>query len=357
MAERGQQTEKPTQRKLQKVRKEGQFPVSRELVSGIQFLVFVVALGAFGRDWLMTLVVAARVVMERAFQVEVTPAALRELLFLLASRLVSPLMVAGLMLIGAGLVSQLVTTQFGFAMQKLTPDFSRLSPARNLRNLRRQNLSRLVQALVLLPIFSLAVYSIAKDSLPLLLQLPFQTVNSGFRQITGSIHRLLWKGVYVFVIWGAVDFVRQRRNFEQDLRMSKQEVKDEAKEADGNPQVKHRIRRIQRDALRRRMMSKVPTATAVIVNPTHYAVAIRYEASSMATPVVVAKGKNYLALRIRTVAIENMIPIVENPLLAQALYKSVEVGQEIPSNFYRAIAEILAYIYKLRGMSSRWRNR
>jgi len=97
------------------------------------------------------------------------------------------------------------------------------------------------------------------------------------------------------------------------------------------------------------MMDKIPTATAVIVNPTHFAVAIRYEMTSMATPIVVAKGKNYLALRIRQKAVEHMIPIVENPPLAQALYKAVEVGQEIPADFYRAIAEILAYIYKLMG--------
>lgn len=355
MAERDQQTEQPTQRKLQKVRKEGQFPVSRELVSAIQFLVFVVLLGSYGWDWLAKLVMVARLVMERAFRVELTPSTLRDLLFLLITSLLSPLMLAGGTLVCAGLASHLLTTQFGFSAQKLTPDFSRLNPARNLRNLRRQNLSRLVQALILLPLFSLAVYTIAKDNLPLFLQLPFQAVGSGVRQVTASIHQLLWKAVYVFIIWGAVDFFKQRRHFEQDLRMSKQEVKDEAKESDGNPQVKQKIRRIQRDALRRRMMSKVPTATAVIVNPTHFAVAIRYEASSMATPVVVAKGKNYLALRIRAIAIENMIPIVENPLLAQALYKSVEVGQEIPSNFYRAIAEILAYIYKLRGPSSRWR--
>jgi flagellar biosynthetic protein FlhB len=133
------------------------------------------------------------------------------------------------------------------------------------------------------------------------------------------------------------------------MRMSKQEIRDEAKEADGNPQVKQKIRRLQKEALRRRMMSQVPTATAVIVNPTHFAVAIRYHVESMSTPVVVAKGKNYLALRIRQKAIENLVPIVENPPLAQALYASVEVGQEIPANFYRAIAEILAYIYKLRG--------
>jgi len=139
---------------------------------------------------------------------------------------------------------------------------------------------------------------------------------------------LLWKAVYVFMIWGSIDLFRQQRRFTQEMRMSKQEIRDESKESDGNPQIKQKIRRLQRDALRRRMMDKVPTATAVIVNPTHFAVAIRYEMTSMATPVVVAKGKNYLALRIRQKAIEHMIPIIENPPLAQALYKSVEVGQK-----------------------------
>jgi flagellar biosynthetic protein FlhB len=135
--------------------------------------------------------------------------------------------------------------------------------------------------------------------------------------------------------------------------MSKQEIREEHKENEGNPQVKGRIRRIQRDLARRRMMQAVPTATAVVVNPTHYAVAMRYVMESMAAPVVVAKGRNYLALRIRERAREHGIPIVENPPLAQALYKSAEVGQEIPAHLYRAVAEILAYIYRLTRGSRR----
>jgi flagellar biosynthetic protein FlhB len=111
--------------------------------------------------------------------------------------------------------------------------------------------------------------------------------------------------------------------------------------------MKARIRRIRRDLLRHQMMKEVPKATAVIVNPTHYAVALRYSMDSMATPVVVAKGKNYLALRIRQRAMEHQVPIIENPPLARALYGSVDVGQEIPANLYRAVAEILAYVYKL----------
>ena len=156
----------------------------------------------------------------------------------------------------------------------------------------------------------------------------------------------------MFVFVGIVDFFRQSRRFTREIRMTKQEVRDEAKETEGNPQIKMRIRRIQRDMRRRKMMKEVPTATAVIVNPTHYAVAIRYQHESMSTPLVVAKGKNYLAARIRQKAIEHQIPLIENPPLAQALYKSVDVGQEIPPHLYRAVAEILAYIYRLMNVKA-----
>ena len=152
------------------------------------------------------------------------------------------------------------------------------------------------------------------------------------------------------MVMGLIDLLWQRSRYNRQLRMSKQEIREESKEQQGNPQMKMRIRRIQRDMARRNMMKEIPTATAVIVNPTHYAVAIRYSLHTSGAPKVVAKGKNYLAQkgfgksrsRIR-------LPIVENPPLAQALYKSVEVGQEIPADLYRAVAEILAYIYKLMG--------
>jgi flagellar biosynthetic protein FlhB len=144
-----------------------------------------------------------------------------------------------------------------------------------------------------------------------------------------------------------VDLFRQRKKHAAQMRMSKQEIKEEHKESDGNPMVRMKIRRLQRDMARRNMMKAIPTATAVIVNPTHYAVAIRYQVDSMAAPTVVAKGKNYLALRIRKRALEHQVPIVENVPLAQALYTSADVGQEIPTHLYRAVAEILAYIFKL----------
>jgi len=157
----------------------------------------------------------------------------------------------------------------------------------------------------------------------------------------------LWKAAGAFLVWGAVDLWRQKRRYIRDMRMTKQEVREEYKQNEGSPEIKMKIRRMRREMLRRRMMSEVPTATAVIVNPTHYAVALRYEQQSMVAPRVVAKGKNYLALRIKEKALSHQVPVIENPPLAQALYKHVEVGQEIPAQLYRAVAEVLAYVFRL----------
>jgi flagellar biosynthetic protein FlhB len=211
----------------------------------------------------------------------------------------------------------------------------------------RQNLPALLQAMVLLPLFLWAVYVVARDRLAAFLALPLGSVESGFALLARSLMTLFWKAAGVFLVFGVVDLYRQLQRHRRDLRMSKQEIKDEMKEMEGNPQMKARVRRIQRDRARRQMMKEVPKATAVVVNPTHYAVAIRYQLDSMVAPLVVAKGKNYLALRIREKAREHQVPIIENPPLAQALYHSVEVGQEIPPHLYRAVAEILAYIFKL----------
>ncbi len=198
-----------------------------------------------------------------------------------------------------------------------------------------------------LPLFGWAVYAVVKANLEAYVVLPLGDVESGTAFVFGSVRDLLWKAAFLVFLVGSVDLFRQRQKWSRELRMSKQEIRDEFKEAEGNPQIKARVRRLQRELLRRRMVREVPKATAVIVNPTHFAVAIRYQVQDMTAPKVIAKGKNLLALRIRQIAIENQVPIVENPPLARSLYASVEVGQEIPPNLYHAVAEVLAYIYRL----------
>jgi flagellar biosynthetic protein FlhB len=347
MADRSGQTEKPTQRRLEKARKEGQYPSAREFVAALQFMVFLGLLGAGGARWFVQFRQTARWLFTRAFAGDLGAEDLTHIAWQIFWKHFLPLALGGVAVAAATLGIRLVTTRFGLSLKKLAPDLKRLNPGARLRELPRQNLPSLLQAVVLLPMFLWAVYAIARDKLESFLALPLESVPSGFGFLSASLMELFWKAAGVFLVFGAVDLFRQMRRHQQELRMSKQEIKEEMKEMEGNPQMKARIRRLQRDRARRQMMKEVPTATAVIVNPTHYAVAIRYQMESMAAPRVVAKGKNYLAQRIRQKAVENQVPIVENPPLAQALYKMVEVGQEIPPHLYRAVAEILAYIFKL----------
>jgi flagellar biosynthetic protein FlhB len=231
----------------------------------------------------------------------------------------------------------------------LAPKFSNLNPLARLRDIPQRGIPSAIEALLLLTALGLSVQAFFANYRDGFLRLPFESVSVGAAQIFSSIEDMLWKAAAVFVLLGAIDLFRQHRKLMKSLRMTKQEIKEEHKHNDGDPQVKSRIRRLRRDLLRRQMMRDVPKATAVIVNPTHFAVAIRYEMHDMPCPMTVAKGKNWLALRIREIAREHDVPIVENPPLARALYEICEVGQNIPPDFYKAVAEVLAYIYRLMG--------
>ena len=347
MADRTGKTEQPTQRRVEKARREGQFLSAREFVAALQFMAFLGLIGAGGAGWFARFRQTTRTLFAQAFAREFTPRDLSWLAWQIFWQHLFPLVLAGLAIAAVTLAVRLGTTRFGFSLQRLAPDLKRLNPLNRLRELARHNLPAVAEALVLLPLFLFAVYAVAREKLDLFLVLPLASVSSGARLLGAALMELFWKAAGLFVLFGAVDLFRQARRYRRDLRMSKQEIREELKDLEGNPQIKARVRRLQRERMRRQMMKEVPKATAVVVNPTHFAVAIRYVMESMAAPVVVAKGKNYLARRIRQRAIECQVPIIENPPLAQALYQSVDVGQEIPAHLYRAVAEILAYIFNL----------
>jgi flagellar biosynthesis protein FlhB len=340
-------TEQPTGKRLQKARTEGQFVSSREMVAATQFVVFIVVAFAWFPGWLSGMKEMLRASLTQAFHANLNVGTFPEIVFMPVKRAFVPLSVIGALTIAATFSVHLAVTRLGFSLKKFMPDIGRLNPAGKLRNMAFQGPAALLQASAMLVLFSLAIYSIARQNADLLLTLPFASLDTGLLKVGASIKDILWKAAGMFLLFGLIDLVRQKRKFTKDLKMTKQEVKQEAKDSDGNPHVRGKIRRLQRDFARRRMMHNVATATAIIVNPTHYAVALRYDHETMATPMVVAKGKNYLALRIRQRALEHNIPLVENPPLAQALYKSVDVGKEIPGHLYRAVAEVLAYIYRL----------
>jgi flagellar biosynthetic protein FlhB len=347
MADSSQRTEKPTKRRLEKARREGQFPSSRQFLAALQFLAFTALFSAGAGRLLQRLRETARYLLLAAFRDEPSPGSLTNLYRGALGEVFEPLFAIGAGLAGIALAVQLGSTRLGLAPQKLAPDLKRLSPLEKLRNLPSQNMAAVFESLLFLPLLIFAVTAAASRNLSAFTGMVHQGPLPALATVSHSIEGFLWQAGALFGVIGLLDFLRIEHRHTKSLRMSKQEVRDELKETEGDPHIKQRVRRIQRDLARRNMMREVPQATAVIVNPTHYSVAIRYEMETMAAPRVIAKGKNCLALRIRQIAADHEMPIVENQPLAQALYKSADVGQEIPAHLYRAVAEVLAYIFRV----------
>jgi flagellar biosynthetic protein FlhB len=349
MAKQGQ-TEKATPQRLKKAREQGRFVTSRELVSSLAFLAAVYAMTHLGPGWFARLRGRTSQWIDVAFT---TPELTVNALTLLGRRLIvfdlGPVWLTGLALVTVALITQMATTQFGLATANLVPKLNRLNPMSRLKEIPAQAVRQLGQALAVLTLAGFALYALAVDRYVVMLGWGRGGVVAGFSGLTSMAGELLEKGAVVFAVLGLIDVARAHRRYHGDLRMSKQEIKEEMKDAEGSPEVKRKLRRLQRERSRRRMMADVERATAIITNPTHFAVAIRFDLESMAAPKVVGKGKNYLARRIRERATAKGIPVVENPPLARALYQSVAIGQEIPAHLYKAVAEILAYIYRLMG--------
>ncbi len=243
----------------------------------------------------------------------------------------------------------MIQTGFFFSLELITPDFSKLAPANGLKRL--FSLSALVElgkSLCKLAVLGGLAYVILK---PIALQSP---QFSGFpvEAILAFLHKNVMHLIEIlllaFTVIAALDLFYTRFQYMRNLRMTKVEVKDELKQQEGDPMIKVRLRQIRMDRARRRMMSQVPKADVVITNPTHYAVALQYDIKKMMAPVVVAKGINLIAERIRDIADDSSVPLVSNPPLARALYDTVEIDQPIPAEHYRAVAEVISYVYKLK---------
>jgi flagellar biosynthetic protein FlhB len=232
------------------------------------------------------------------------------------------------------------------APQSLMPNGSRLNPATRLRQLFSVAALRGL-AKSLIPAAAIAYFAcscLTREWL-ILMTLPGRNVHAILALAMRRLFEVAWKSALVLLLWGVIDYLVERRHFENELRMSRQEVLDEFKETEGNPAIKARIRRLQRQARRHRMLEDTKRASVVITNPTEYAIALEYGPHLMA-PLVVAKGRNLLAVEIKEIARWQGIPLVENPPLAHLLYRTVEVGQSIPPKLYAVIAEVLAAIYR-----------
>ncbi len=352
MADQDQEkTEAPTERRRQKAREEGQVANSKELTSAFMLGAAALLLYATGSLFMDS----TREMFYNSFS-EIAPGQDFTIPFIsgkLGTAFLPMLpMMALLAVVLIGMAILLSVAQVGFQItgKPLAPKFERISPLSGLKRLfSSQAIADFLKSMAKLTIVGVIGYLSYLDMINKMNGLsvlhPEEIVSFNFQaiaEITGKI-------VLALLAIAVFDLFYQRWYHEQQLMMTKQETKEEHKETEGDPQLKSRIRQIQREMSSARMMQEVPKADAIVVNPTHFAVALKYDREIMSAPQVTAKGVDFLALRMKTVARESNVPIIEKPSLARELYANVEIGENIPERFYKAIAEILAQIYRLRG--------
>lgn len=338
-------TEQATPRRRQQAHEKGQVLRSRDLVSGLTLFAVVLALAWHPEYWIgrwqsyFARALNSAIVSDWTSNVPVLSWTTLSILQWIAPVFLLAFFVAiGSTLAQGGIV---------FATEALSPDFARLNPVNNVRQLfSLAGLSRILRSLIPSAIILYLVVRLFRQDAPLILHSSRLNSRAALSFMGSLWFDIAWQSTFVLLAWSAVDYLLQRQTYERSLRMTKQEVRQETKDNEGNPQVKGRMRRLRRELLRRSLKKDVQRATAVITNPTHYAVALEYRPSTMAAPVVVAKGRNLIAQKIKELARWHEIPIVENPPLAQALYKAADIGQMIPPQLYAAVAEILAFLYR-----------
>jgi flagellar biosynthesis protein FlhB len=348
----GERTEEPSQRRLEEARKRGQVPRSRELTNFATMIGGSAALVATGGA------LTARVSQMVRSGLSIDPQSLVDpstMMSALGSACMSALAVL-LPIFGtvAGLVllAPAVMGGFNFSVEALVPDFTRLSPLAGVKRLfGLRGATELGKALLKCAVVGGVCAAIVswtfRDVLALAHMEPLAAVGSGAGLVSRSF---VWLCASLALV-AAIDVPLQLFQFKQGLRMTRQELRDEAKDSDGRPETKQRIRRMQQTLARRRMMHKVPTADVVIVNPTHFAVALKYDPKKVRAPRLLAKGADLVAQNIRRIAEENRVPIFESPKLARALYRSTDLNGEIPAGLYVAVAQVLSYIFRVRALN------
>lgn len=351
----GEKTEDATEKKLRDAREEGKVAKSKELTAAfdllVLFLVLKVFVGYVGTSFLevFSFIYGGMADFVEINRKEFTSVAVMNLLIQVMLKMmliVLPFFVCGFaitILISIFQVGWKVTTK------PMEPKLSKFNPLNGFKRIfSKDSIFELVKSIVKIGLIVYIAYSSIKDKANDIFILYELGLNQAVSLIGGIIIDVGLKISIVYLFVGVADWVYQKHKFKEDMKMTKQEVKDEFKNTEGDPQIKGRIRGKMQEASRRRMMQDVPNADVVITNPTHFAVALKYDEKVSRAPVVLAKGENYLAQKIKDTAREHSIEIVENKPLARMLYHNVDIGEEIPPELYQSVAEILATIYKAR---------
>ena len=349
-----EKTEAPTPRRLAKARTEGQVAQSAEVNTAVLLIVAFWLLGPMGRRLAHELGTFTRVCLGRLPDNDLTWTSLSSTGLSWARHLALILLPFVLCLLATSVGASLLQTGFLLSYKSLIPSLARFNPLARLSSLvfSKQSLIVLAKSAIKIAIVSLVAYSEIRDAYPLLLSSPWEGLAQGLQVWQETALKLGMRIGATFVALAMVDYMIQRHQWWQSMRMTRQELREERRQTEGDPFVRSRLRQRQQHLARSRMMAAVPESDVVVTNPIHLAVALKYEIHQMRAPIVTAKGARLLADRIRKVGRKHRVPIVQNRPLAHALYEHVEVGQEIPSTLYEAVASVLAFVYGLKAKSA-----
>jgi flagellar biosynthetic protein FlhB len=348
----GEKTEPATSKRRGEMRQKGQIPKSKELVTSLVLLISFLSMRILSKYIFTDMVVAMRRFL--SFPKEIDSSFTNEnimQLFLNTAFIIAKVL-APILLIIALVVIAVNYAQVGvlFTVKPLMPSLNKLNPVEGFKRLFSKNsFVEMIKSILKIGIIGYVVYDYLVDNYKIIPELLNMNIESSFVFIGNTIINVGIRAAVVLLILSVFDLGFQFWDYEKNIRMSKQEIKDEYKMIEGNPQIKSKIREKQRQISLRRMMSEVPQADVIITNPTHFAIAVKYDAAASDAPLVIAKGKDLIAQKIKEVAKENKVPVVENKPLAQALFKTVDIGGKIPAELFKAVAEVLAYVYSLKG--------
>lgn len=343
-ASREDRTEAATERRLRRAREEGNVPVSRELATLASLSAVTLILTYAGPGMMRDLTVTLREFLARADQESLIGMSIFRIAGALWLQSVGPVAVAALAA-GAGMV--LIQTGFLINAAPLRPQLGRASPRAGLRRLMSAaSFAETGKSVAKLLLLSAAAWHVLVSAMPVIVRLPLQGPAPLLSQLFQLILRIMMFVLAAQAVIAIADLLWERLHHSGQLRMSRQEIREEQRETEGDPKIKARIRQIRLYRARKRMLAAVPKATVVVTNPTHYAIALAYDRGKKAAPRVVAKGVDSMAMRIRKMARANNVPLIANPPLARALYR-VGLDAEIPTEHYQAVAEIIAYVWRL----------
>ena len=345
-----QKTEEPTRKRIQEAEDKGQLAQSKELGSFMLIAAFTAMLITVAPRLFFESKQMIRIFIERPDSFPMDEGNLKQMLLDL---IVGS---AGILLIPIGVFTAVALAvgfsqnKFVFSVTPMTPELEKISPLKGLKRLfSLRSVAEFLKGIVKIIVVASVVAYVIVPHVPHVKQLVDTDIMNSLH-FTWQVTKDMLIGICIALFFiSLLDFFYQKFEYIKGLRMSKQEIKDEYKQQEGDPVIKSRIRAIRMERARQRMMQNVPKADVVITNPTHYAIALKYESAKMKAPIVVAKGLDNIALKIRQVAEENDIPIVENPPLARTLYDTTQLDKEIPFEYYKAVAEVIGYVFRLKG--------